>query len=422
VIPASAREGDNLTRHSERTPWYRGPTVLEALESMSPTRPPAEGPFRMPVQDVYKFTGEGDDRRIVAGTIESGMLRAGDEVVFYPSGKHARVKSLEAFARPVPGAFQAGEAAGFTLEEQLYVTRGELATRADEPRPSVTPRLKVGIFWLGRRPLVPERDYLLKLGSARVPMRVESIERSLDASTLIARAPADRVERHELAECTLALGRPIATDTAGLMATTARFVIVDDYEISGGGLVHEALPDAQLPIREKVLLRNYKWETSFIPVDRRAARYGQRPTLLLITGPREVDRKHLAKALEARLFEAGQVVYFVGMANVVYGVDADLGRAGEHRVEHLRRLAEVANLLLDAGIIVVASAAELTAEELELIRTAAPPDRVVTAWVGGARGHAETEFDLTLDPAAPEEASVERLHALLRGTGAFDVS
>jgi bifunctional enzyme CysN/CysC len=427
LLPASAREGANLTAVAAQMPWFRGPTVLEVLEAFTPTRAPAEGPFRMPVQDVYKFTGEGDDRRIVAGTIESGALRAGDEVVFYPSGKRARVKSLEAFARPPLSAVYAGEAAGFTLDEQLYITRGELATRADQPRPAVTPRLRVGLFWLGRRPLVPGREYLLKLGTARVGMRVEAIQRSLDAATLETRTPASAVERHEIAECILELDRPIATDTAAQMATTARFVIVDDFEIAGGGLVHEALPDAQQPLREKVLLRNYKWETSFIPVEQRAERYRQRPTLLLITGPREVDRKHLAKALEARLFEEGQVVYFIGMANLVYGVDADLARASENRSEHLRRLAEIANLLLDAGVIVVVSAAELSREELELIRTAAPPERVVTVWLADAEvgvvGEGSLAVDLRLTARAATEQSVARLRALLAERGAFlDVS
>lgn len=427
VIPAAAREGANLTTLSPSMAWYRGPTVLEALESFTPTRAPSEGPFRMPVQDVYKFTGQGDDRRIIAGTIESGTLSPGDEVVFFPSGKHARVKSLEAFARPPLSSTYAGQAAGFTLEEQIYVTRGELATRADQARPAVSPRLRVGLFWLGRQALVPGRDYLLKLGTARVPMRVESIQQSLDAATLQSRAPAESVERHEMAECILSLGRPIATDTAALMATTARFVIVDDFEIAGGGLVHEALADPQTPVREKVLLRNYKWETSFIPVDLRTERYGQRPTLLLITGPRDVDRKHLAKALEARLFEEGQVVYYIGMANVVYGVDADLGRAAENRTEHLRRLAEVANLLLDAGVILVVSAAELDREDLELIRTAAPPERVVTVWVTdgrtGGRAVEAPPVDLRLDAGESVEQGVQRLRALLTERGAFlDVS
>jgi bifunctional enzyme CysN/CysC len=422
LIPVSAREGVNLTGRSPKLPWYGGPTLLDALEAFAPTRAPVDGPFRMPVQDVYKFTGDGDDRRIVAGTIESGTLRPGDEVVFYPSGKRARVRSLEAFARPAPLSAQAGEAAGFTLEEQIYVTRGELATLSSEPRPSVALRLKTGLFWLGKRPLTPGRDYLLKLGTSRVPMRVESIQRSLDAASLEVRAPAEAVRRHEIAECILELGRPLATDTALALPGTSRFVIVDDFEIAGGGRVHEALPDAQMPLREKVRLRNYKWETSFIPVELRAARYAQRPTLLLITGPREADRKQLAKAVEARLFEAGHVVYYIGMANLLYGVDADLAREAANRAEHLRRLAEIANLLLDAGVILVVSAAELDRQDLELIRTAAPPDRVVTVWLGGPRGGApaeQLEVDLTLDAAEPVEQRVERLRELLAERGAF---
>jgi bifunctional enzyme CysN/CysC len=422
LIPVSAREGANLTARSDRTPWYHGPTVLEALGAFAPTRAPADGPFRMPVQDVYKFTGDGDDRRIIAGTIESGAVHPGDEVVFFPSGKRGRVRSLEAFGRPAPECAQAGEATGFTLEEQIYVTRGELAARTGEPRPSVALRLKTGLFWLGQRPLSRGRDYLLKLGTARIPMRVESIQRSLDAASLEVRAPADSVQRHEIAECILELARPVATDTVLSLAVTSRFVIVDDLEIAGGGLVHEALADAQMPLREKVLLRNSKWETSFIPVEQRSERYGQRPTLLLITGPREVDRKQLAKALEARLFEAGHVVYYIGMANVLYGVDADLAREAANRAEHLRRLAEIANLLLDAGVILVVSAAELDRHDLELIRTAAPPDRVATVWLGGQRGggaEGQVDFDLILDTAEATEQRVERLQKLLAERGAF---
>ena len=331
VIPASARAGESLTGRSAAMPWYAGPSVMEALESFSPMAAPSDGPFRMPVQGVYKFTGDGDDRRIVAGTVESGTLRPGDELVFYPSGKRARVRSLEAFPRAPREVARAGQAVGFTLDEQIYVSRGQVATRADEVRPKVATRLRAGLFWLGRRPLMRNRDYVIKMGTARLPLRVESIERSLDMASLKVRTQAEAVERHELAECILALGRPVAADTAELALTTARFVIVDEYEIAGGGLVHQALPDAQMPVRDKVLLRNYKWETSFIPVDQRAERYHQRPTLLLLTGPRHIDKKHLAKALEARLFDEGQVVYYLGMANLVYGVDADLDRAPDSR-------------------------------------------------------------------------------------------
>ncbi len=418
VIPVSAREGANLAARSELMPWYQGPTVLEALEGFRGAEAPANAPFRMAVQDVYKFTGRGDDRRIVAGTIASGRVSIGDEVVFYPSGKRARVRSVEAFGAEPRREAGAGEAAGFTLDEQIYVPRGELAARAGEPPPEVTARLRVGLFWLGRRPLVPGREYLLKLGTARVPVQVEAIHRSLDAASLEVRAPADAVERLEVAECTLALKRAIAVDLVTRLPATARFVLVDQYDIAGGGLVREALADAQQPLRDRVRLRNYKWETSFIPAERRAARYGQQPTMLLLTGRREVDRKRLAKALESRLFEEGQIVYFLGMANLLYGVDADLGREADDRAEHMRRLAEIANLLLDAGVLLLVTAAELTDADLDLIRTGVPPERILTAWLGDRRD-SDPAVDLHLSEAESPDAGVERLRTLLAGRGAF---
>ena len=416
-VPASARDGVNLTTPSPELPWYRGPTVLEALEGFAPIPAPEEAPFRMPVQDVYKVDAEGsnDARRIVAGTVLSGRLAAGDELVFFPSGKRARVRRLE-----VEGAREAaaGEATGFTLEEQIYLTRGELAARARERPPQVALRVRAGLFWLGREPLARDREYLLKLGTARVPVRVESIDRALDAATLAVRPAAGEVARHELAECVLQLARPVALDPAGVLVTTARFVIVDRHEIAGGGLVHEVLPDPQAQLREQVLLRNSKWETSFIAVDRRGERYRQRPTLLLLTGAEAAERKHLAKALEARLFEEGRLVYYIGMANVLYGVDADLGRAEEDRAEHLRRLSEIANLLLDAGVILIVTAAGLTGPEIEKIRTAAPAERVLLVRLG-EQGEQGDRVDLCLEIGASEEAAVERLHALLGERGAF---
>lgn len=421
IIPVSAGTGAGIVTRDAALAWFAGPTVLQALEGFTLPPPPDDAPFRMPVQDVYKFTGRGDHRRIVAGTIESGSLRVGDEVVFYPSGKRGTVKSLEAFARNAESTASAGQAAGFTLTEQLYVTRGEVACRADQSRPEVTTRVRAGLFWLGRRPLTTDREYLLKVGSARVPLWVEKIHRVLDAASLEVRAPAESVDRHQVAECTLRLGRPIAADIADSGLLTARFVIVDGYEIAGGGLLREALTDAATPLRNKVFLRNAKWETSFVSPDARSARYRQRPTLLLITGPKEVDRKSLAKALEAHLFEAGQVVYYIGMANVLYGLDADLGRAALDRTEHLRRLAEMAHLLLDAGVLLIVTAAELTGGDLELISAAVSPDRLVSVWLGPRRP-GDPLPDLDLDSAAPIEQGVEALGDLLRRKGAFQAA
>lgn len=414
-IPVSGRDGENIARRSALMPWYTGPTVLEQIDRFDSDVPPTEKPFRMPVQDVYKFAQQGDDRRIVAGTVDAGRVRPGDEVVFYPSSKRAKVAAIEAFAAGQPAMAQAGEATGFTLTEQVYVARGEMAALAREPRPQVTTRLKASVFWLGRQPLVRNKEYLLKLGTARVPMRVEAVHRVLDASTLDADDRKGRVDRHEVAEVTLKLNRAVAFDLSDDAVATSRFVIVDEYEIRGGGLAREALPDTLSPVRDRILLRNDKWEPSRIPPERRAERYRQRPTLLLITGEQDTDRKTLARDLEQRLFELGNVVYFLGIGNVLYGVDADLARGTENRREHLRRLAEVANLMLDAGMILLVTAAALTHDDVELIGATVGAERIETVWLGDTAGSDLGASLVIPDPEAPE--SVDLVKRLLEERG-----
>ena len=415
-IPVCARDGDNIAARSARMPWYDGRTVLDALDDFESEKTATDKPFRMPVQDVYKFTSRGDDRRIVAGTIQTGRLAVGDEVVFYPSGKTSRVKTIEGFNTPVRTSTGAGEAAGFTLEQQLYVARGELATLAAEPAPSMSTRLRVSLFWLGKSPLVRKKDYVLKINASRVPMRVEEIHRVMDASDLSVKPNRDRIDRHEVAECTLRLSRAVAFDAIDRVAVTGRFVIVDDYDIRGGGIVRESLPDQQAWVRDKVLLRNYKWEPSGVPMERRAERYSQRATLILLTGERSEERRRLAKELETRLFEDGKLVYFMGIANVLYGVDADIERSGDTRGEHLRRLAEVANIVLDAGMILVVTAHELTHADLEIIRTAVDPDRIEIIWVGDAVT-TDLACDLVISPEESAAESLDRIKRLLQDDG-----
>jgi bifunctional enzyme CysN/CysC len=411
VIPVVGRDGDNIARRAASLDWFHGPTVLEMLDRFPAAPAEVDRPFRMPVQDVYKFTGRNDDRRIVAGTVVSGSARVGDEVVFYPSGKRSAIKSFEAFNREPLREVGAGQAAGFTLREQIYVGRGELASIAGQPRPQVSSRLRVSVFWLGKSPLVQQKDYVLKMGSTRVHMRLEEVHRVIDASNLSGSNEKSMVERNEVAECTISCSRATAFDLADSIAATSRFVIVDAFEICGGGIVREALPDSQGPVREKVLLREYKWEPSFIGSDRRAARFAQKPTLLLITGAKDADRKRIARQLESRLFDEGRVVYFLGIGNVLYGVDSDIARDRENRHEHIRRLAEIANLMLDSGMILIVTAQELTREDLDLIKTTVPPDRIQTVWVGDL-GESDLVCDLLLDHDSEEQA-VDRVRGLL---------
>jgi len=416
-IPVSAMLGDNIAALSpQHMPWYTGKTVLDMLDAFEKEPPPLDKPFRMPVQDVYKFTRFGDNRRIVAGTIETGSLALGDEVVFYPSGKKSRVKTIECFNAPAQTQAVCGTAAGFTLEEQIYVTRGELATKAGEPKPRVSSRIRVNLFWLGRDPLVQKKDYLFKLGTARVTARLEEVRRVIDASDLNA-ASKNQVERHDVAECVFKLNRAIAFDPTSDIGATGRFVIVDNYEIRGGGIIAEGLDDRQTWLRETVMLRNYKWEKSIISPEKRAEKYNQKSTLLVLTGEKQVDRKAIAKQLEDRLFEDGKVVYFLGIGNVLYGIDADIkGRDGNQHQEHMRRLSEVANILLDAGIILLLTAVELTQDDLEIMKTTVSPEKIETVWVG-ENVTTDIAYDLQLTQHENVEESVDILKAYLQDKG-----
>jgi bifunctional enzyme CysN/CysC len=163
IVPISAREGDNMVEHSARMPWYQGPTVVQALDAFEPKGTAAERPLRMPVQDVYKL----DQRRIIAGRIEAGRLRVGDEVVFSPSNKTVRIKSIEAWQVPeAPQEAEAGQSVGVTLTEQIFVERGEVMSHLEQA-PMETNVFKARLFWLGRAPLAAGSSYTLKLGTGQ---------------------------------------------------------------------------------------------------------------------------------------------------------------------------------------------------------------------------------------------------------------
>ncbi|MGM0549121.1 MAG: GTP-binding protein [Bacillota bacterium] len=411
-IPVSGMLGDNIAQNSKNMDWYQGQTVLEQLDSFKNQALPHNKPFRMPVQDVYKFTKGGDDRRIVAGTVAAGELNVGDEVVFYPSGKKSTVKTIEGFKEAKQHKVKVAKATGFTLDEQIYITRGELAARADEAEPQVSARIKANLFWLATQDLVKDKVYHLKLGTAKVKARLEKINRVIDASNLNQDQSKEKIERHDVAEVIFKLDKAMAFDLAGEIEESSRFVIVDDFEITGGGIISEALEDEQSWIREKVMRRNYKWEQSLISREERAEKYNQKSTLILITGEEDVGKKPTAKALEKRLFNDGKVVYFLGIGNLLYGVDADIknGDNEKKKEEHLRRLAEVSHLMLDAGAILIVTAVELSQADLELIKTTVNPRQIETIWLGD-KVTTDLEFDLQI----PESKSESKVSAQIKG-------
>lgn len=214
------------------------------------------------------------------------------------------------------------------------------------------------------------------------------------------------------------LNRPIAFDLASDLTPTGRFVLIDDYEISGGGIILEDLPDAEKWVRDTTFVRNVKWIKSLLTPEERSERYNQRASLVLITGEKGAGRKTIANLLEASLFNSGKFVYYLGIGSVIYGVDADLSekaRAETHQ-EHIRRLAEVAHILLDAGLILIVTAVELRQADLELIRTVVDGVNINTIWVGET---VTTDLGCDLHVRGGEQAgdSVTQIKALLQEQG-----
>jgi len=188
-------------------------------------------------------------------------------------------------------------------------------------------------------------------------------------------------------------------------------VIVDEYEIAGGGIIAEAIEDKFSAIRDNVIVRNYKWEKSIIAPEQRAEKYNQKPTLILITGPQNAGKKEVAKALESKLFSDGKIVYFLGIGNVKYEIDADIAKNNQNREEHLRRLADVAHIMLDAGTILIVTARKLKQVDLEIIKTVINPDKIITVWTG-----VEISTDIIFDLKVPSKIDVEESLSILKNS------
>ena len=346
VLPISARHGDNLAAPSGKMPWYRGPTLIEALQAFEPRASRETQPLRLPIQDVYR---QGD-KRILVGRIESGRLAVGDTLLFSPSNKVAEIKTLEAWNTPQPAHALAGQSVGITLDRPLFVERGEIAShREDAPR--LTNVLHATLFWLGATPLSPGLQLRLGLATTEAPVTVERVERVIDTDTL-APAPTEIVQRDQVAEVVLRSRALLALDEHARLPRTGRFVLRANGETVAGGLA--SLRDHPNQ-RGAVGLK----PENLTPVDHqvtrasRAERFGHRGGILWFTGLSGAGKSTLAMALEQHLFRRGYAVYVLDGDNVRSGLNANLGFSPEDRVENIRRVGEVAALFADAGILCI---------------------------------------------------------------------
>jgi bifunctional enzyme CysN/CysC len=365
-IPISARAGDGIAARSKAMRWYQGPTVLDALDQFVPGTPPVELPLRLPVQDVYKF----DQRRILVGRIASGRLAVGDELVFSPSNKTAKVKSIEGWSVPeLPSEAIAGESVGITLEDQIFVERGELASHRERP-PIESNVFRARVFWLGHAPLEPGNRYTLKLNTSETDVTVQSIESVIDTGDLSAR-PAALLERNGVAEVVLRGRGLLALDEHRANPLTGRFVLVEDHVPVGGGIISmEGYPDQRELITRRAT--NITMVGHGVAREARAVRNGHKGGVLWFTGLSGSGKSTLALALEARLFAKGFHVYVLDGDNIRDGLNANLGFSPVDRAENIRRVGEVAALFADAGFLVISSFISPYRADRERARRAAP--------------------------------------------------
>lgn len=413
-IPVSAREGDFVVSRTGSLSWFEGPTILEAMDGFAKKQPSAELPLRMPVQDVYKFNERGDDRRIVVGRVESGTLRPGDRVMFSPSYKITTIENIETFSAPVPDAVAAGRSAGITLTEQIYVSRGEIMSHVDTP-PEVSTKLRVNLFWLGKRPMVPGKRYKLKLATTETEVTIDEIHRILDASDLSTSISKQAVERHDVADLVLRTRHQIAFDPAGDLEATGRFVIVDEYDIAGGGIVRESVADSVADRRLENKIRGMEWARGDITSTQRADINGHPASMVMVTGDAGTGKHAVARALETALARGGHQAYLLDGKNVVLGVDADI--EFDDIDELVRRFGEVAYILLDAGHLVISTTNVIGLTDHLAIQTQISPFKMFIVHLGPEAEGLPEGADMRLDPQPDVDAAVADIMAELGPRG-----
>jgi bifunctional enzyme CysN/CysC len=341
AIPMSALRGDNITEPSAHSPWYDGPPLLRWLED-APVEDDLRGkPFRMPVQWVNR---PNLDFRGFSGLIASGVVRPGDRIKALPSGRESTVARIVTFTGDLPEAV-AGQSVTLTLADEIDVSRGDVLATAASP-PAVADQFEATIVWFDEEPMLPGRPYLLKLGTRTVAAQLAEPKYKVNVNTLEQLA-ARRLELNEIGVCNLSLDAPVAFDPYAENRDLGGFILIDriSNRTVGAGLLHFALRRSQ----------NIHWQAMDVDKRTRSAAKGQKAQVVWLTGLSGAGKSTIANLVEKRLLADGRHTYLLDGDNVRHGLNKDLGFTEEDRVENIRRVAEVAKLMVDAGLIVLVS-------------------------------------------------------------------
>jgi bifunctional enzyme CysN/CysC len=367
AIPLSALAGDNVTRRSERMPWYDGPTLLEHLETVDIARDQTARGFRFPVQWVNRPDAEF---RGFAGTVVSGSIAPGDPVLVAGTGRTTQVRDIVTFDGTLDRT-SAGDAVTLRLAEEIDIARGDLLADPRDP-PEYVDQFAAHVIWMSEHRMVPGRSYLLKIGMRTVPATITALKYRVDVETL-AHLAEKSLGLNDIGFCNLSSAAPVAFDGYEDNRDTGAFILIDRLtnETAGAGMIAFGLRRAS----------NIHWQALTVGRDERAALKGQQPAVLWLTGLSGAGKSTIADIVEKQLLAAGRHTMLLDGDNVRHGLNRDLGFTDVDRIENIRRVGEVAKLMAEAGLIVICSFISPYRAERQMVRELIEPTQFLEIFV-----------------------------------------
>ncbi len=346
-IPVSAKLGDNISNKSDKMNWYTGETFIDVLDSYDISKNFNSEFLRFPVQDIYRVDG----KRVIVGKIELGKLSKGKDLIFLPSNERVKIKTLEAWPK-AEKEYQRGDCVGITLDEQIFVDKGNLASDTIRP-PKLMNRFESNIFWLAEKKILFDKKYLMKINTGEYLVTIKEIKNILDTENLNFKK-SKNIKKNDICEVVIHSHQLIPLDDYGFNKSTARFCLLDDEEIVAGGIIDSKnYPDQ----REK----NEDTTKNIVPVNfsvseiDRSIKFKHRPGIVWLTGLSGSGKSTISKNVEKNLFKKNYNVFSLDGDNLRIGLNKNLAFSPEDRTENIRRTAEVAKLFTQAGFIVLVS-------------------------------------------------------------------
>jgi len=371
-LPVVALNGDNVLERSDRLSWYDGPTLIELLESVPVHDESASADFRFPVQYVNRHSASF---RGFSGTVSSGQISVGDQIMAMPSGRQSQIERIVCYGGDLELA-HAGQAVTFTLEDEIDISRGDMLVRPDA-RPRIAEGLDARLVWMADTPLKAGRQYDLRFATTTIAATPELIHHQIDVNSL-EHHHVDELGLNDIGLVRWHLSKPTPFDAYHEHRQTGSFAVIDRISnlTVGGGMVVRPVTDTLTDKSSNVV-----WHEHRIAKVQRAGQKSQRPAVLWFTGLSGAGKSSVANALEQALFQRGHHSYLLDGDNVRHGLNRDLSFTDKDRIENIRRIGEVARLMADAGLVVLSAFISPFRADRDMVRELMEPGEFIEVYV-----------------------------------------